>query len=397
MDEYTMMKPKRSGGKILLIVFAFILGCATLGLGLGAGYRAVAHFFPVSEPVIEATEAEDSGVVTVRTNPLVVPINPVEPSFSNIIPLVKDAVVSINVLAQTQTRFGVQESPGSGSGFIFAEDTDYIYIATNNHVVEGANIITVSLDDEASATAVIVGADPGSDIAVLAVSRADMIEKGIPFMIAALGDSDALRMGDAVVAIGNAMGEGQTVTQGIVSALDLEITISDASLPNALHLNVLQTDAAVNRGNSGGPLINANGEVIGIVTAKLFGNSVEGMGYALPMNEARIIMEELMSNGVVRQPFFGITWSPIDEFTRSLFNLPSTGLMIATIEQGSPADLAGLTLRDIIIGFNDRDTRTHDDLIAARDASRIGEVVVIHFYRGTERMSAELTLGSIIR
>ncbi|MCL2388718.1 MAG: trypsin-like peptidase domain-containing protein [Defluviitaleaceae bacterium] len=379
------------GSRLFVLLMAFCIGGVTLGLGLGVGYVATHHFLPVPVP-LEAQEFSEAFITTVRVNPVVVPIDTDEPCFVDIIPEAKAAVVSINVTAPIG-RGGRGEIPGSGSGFIFAEDDDYVFIATNNHVIENTNSISISLDDNENVPARVVGYDRASDVAVIAASKVDLEEKGVPFVVARLGNSDLLRMGDSVIAIGNAMGEGQTVTRGIISALSLSIEIPDVR--SRLNLDVLQTDAAVNRGNSGGPLVNRYGEVIGIVTAKLIGEDIEGMGYALPINNVYSLLMDILETGSVRRTFIGIN-NPTDisEFLRSLFNLPSTGILVREIQEGSPADIAGILPDDLIIRFNNVRVSSAAEIRSALDNARPGEEATIEFYRDGQLMEVSVVLGS---
>ena len=383
--------PKRTGRKIALALLIIVAGCATLGIGIGIGNAVGQSFVP--EAVADEMYT-DMQVTSVRVNPLAIPINPQDPSIADIIPKVKDAVVSISVLSGASRPFGV-DMPGSGSGFIFYEDEDSVFIATNNHVIEGANQITISLDDNENVIAHVVGADPASDLAVIAVSKADLAEKGVPYIVAAIGDSDIMRMGDTVLAIGNAMGEGQTVTKGIVSALNLTITIGDAGMRNRITLDVLQTDAAVNRGNSGGPLLNHHGEVIGVVTAKMMGSDIEGMGYAIPMNAAYTILRELKENGSILQPFMGIQHEEISEFLRDLFNLPYSGMLVRAVVPDSPAQQAGLMENDLIIYFNGVRTPGRTVFVEELLSYRPGDTVVITVFRDGEVVDLDLTLGAM--
>ena len=378
-----------------LIVLAVFLGTATLGLGVGAGHTVARYFLP--ESVINFGTVEVQNITTVRVNPLVVPINPQDPNFVDVIPLVKDAVVSIQVTSAVARPFGGrQELPGAGSGFIFAEDEDYVYIATNNHVIENTNTIRISLDDNESIPARVIGSDEESDLAVLAANRAELLEKGIPFTIAAFGNSDLMRMGDAVIAIGNAMGEGQIVTKGIVSAININIDVPDQGR-RILNLNVMQTDAAVNRGNSGGPLINLNGEVIGIVTAKLLGADIEGMGYALPSNNIYGLIMDLKEVGSIRAPFVGIDFYEFNERVSRSFNMPSPGILVTDVLAGSPAETAGILVGDFIVAFNEYEIRSAEDYYDSLNASRAGEEIILSFFRDGERMEISVVLGSALR
>jgi serine protease Do len=386
-----------NGKKVFLIILAVCLGGATLGLGLGAGYAITRHFMPETEIVANVIDGSENVITTVRLNPLVVPIDTHEPSFVEIIPDAKSAVVSISVTAPA-SRSLRGEVPGSGSGFIFAKDDEYVFIATNNHVVEGTNTINVSLDDNENIPARVVGYDRASDVAVIAALRAEMEAKEVPFRLAQMGDSDLLRMGDSVIAIGNAMGEGQTVTRGIVSAVSLSIEIPDTR--HRLSLDVLQTDAAVNRGNSGGPLVNQHGEVIGIVTAKLIGADIEGMGYALPINNVYPLLMDIVETGSVRRTDIGLTAAQeITEFRRGLFNLPSTGVLVQGIIEGSPSCIAGLLRDDLIVQFGNHRISNREDFEDALGSFRPGDEVVIHVYRENEsrefiRMEVPVVLGS---
>lgn len=383
------MENKKSGGaKIFVIILAICLGGIMLGLGLAAGYAITRHFLPEEEVRVEEPEPIDHTLTTVRVNPLIVPLQPQEPCFVEIIPDVKAAVVSINVLAAA----GRGEVPGSGSGFIFAEDSDYVFIATNNHVIENTTAIFISLDDGENVPARVVGYDRASDIAVIAASRAEVEEKDVKFTVARMGDSDALRMGDSVVAIGNAMGEGQTVTRGIISALDLSIEIPDNR--TRLTLDVLQTDAAVNRGNSGGPLVNQSGEVVGIVTAKLIGTHIEGMGYALPINNVLPLLTDILETGSIRRTFVGVVTSEISPFLQGLFNLPSTGILVNEVIENSPAYEAGIARGDLIVQFDERRISGFDDWVNALENARPGDRVAFGIYRDGERIEISVVLTS---
>jgi len=378
------------GRKFFTVLLFVVLGCATLGAGVGVGYAMGQRAVPA--PVIPQHSLPD--VTTVHVNPIAIPINPQEPSIADIVPMVKDAVVSISVIAGQTRPFG-GTAPGSGSGFIFYQDDDFVFIATNSHVVENATRILVSLDDTEEAPAHVVGADPDSDIAVLAVERAYLYEKGVPYTVASFGDSSAMRMGDTVIAIGNAMGGGQVVTKGIISAMDLTIEVSDPNRRGRLTLEVMQTDAAVNRGNSGGPLFNQRGEVIGIVTAKQMGPDIEGMGYAIPSDIAVDILMSLKETGSVRRPWIGIGHDEFSEFMRSLFNMPYSGVLVLEVFHDSPAEAAGIMVNDLLIYFNDTRLYGWPEFFAILAESRPGDDVTLMVFRDGEYVELNLVLGSI--
>ena len=392
------MPKKRIGffGKLLIVMLAIAVGGTFLGIGIGTGYVAMQHLLP--ETYVEP-QVQVPGFNSISLEPALITIDPQTPDFTDVISQVKDSVVSINVTA-TINRGGFlppAEQPGAGSGFIFAQNDEYVFIATNNHVVAAATLITISLDDNEKVVAAKIGADEDSDLAVLAVSREDLAEKGVPYIVAPLGCSDSMRMGDSVVAIGNAMGAGQTATKGIVSAVNLQITVQDPHTRTSLNLDVLQTDAAVNQGNSGGPLINQHGEVIGIVTAKLFGHGIEGMGYVLPINNIRYLLEELKLQGSIRHPWSGIGSEEISEVHRNLFNLPSAGIIVMSTIPDGPAYHAGIKERDLIVNFGGQPITTMAEFREAIAAHRPGDEVIIGFYRSGEYMELPLVLGGITR
>jgi len=392
--------PTRSSGifkKMLITMLAIAIGGAFLGLGLGAGYIATRHFMDSrTTPAIEMPQ--DMQINTIQLESPVVSIDPRTPDFTDVIAQVKDSVVSINVTSAPRQGGGIfggiPENHGAGSGFFFAQDEEYVFVATNHHVIAGAATITVSIDDDTRIPARIIGSAPDYDLAVLAVTKVDLEEKGVPFVLATLGCSDTMRMGDSVVAIGNAMGAGQTVTKGIISAVDMQITVHDPSTNAVLTLDVMQTDAAVNQGNSGGPLINQYGEVVGIVTAKLFGHGIEGMGYVLPVSNIEHMLADMQETGSIRIPFMGIQHYDVDEALRDMFNLPSVGVLIRSVSEGAPAYIAGLMERDIIVRFDGEVVYGQQQFIDLLLARRPGDTVTIGVYRNNEYMEVELTLGS---
>ncbi|MDE5863055.1 MAG: trypsin-like peptidase domain-containing protein, partial [Lachnospiraceae bacterium] len=248
-----------------------------------------------------------------------------------------------------------QEVTGSGSGIIIGQEDDKILIVTNNHVIDGAKEITVAFCDETAVAATVKGADAAADLAVLEVQAKDMEEETLEkIKVAALGSSDTLRVGESAIAIGNALGYGQSVTVGYISAVDREVDLEDKTM------RMLQTDATINPGNSGGALLNAKGEVIGINTVKFVDSKVEGMGYAIPISSAIPIINDLMNQEVIaerEQGYLGIQGkATTDEDVQGL-NMPK-GVYVVKIVEGSPADECGLKAGDIITKFADRDVST---------------------------------------
>jgi len=375
---------------IAILSIIAILGGGSLGVGLSVGF-AIGRLYTASAapaPEYHPQAAEEPIAFTFADQPTeTIPLEIQVSNITNVVQTISGSVVSINLEVPSTNRFQQRiYNPGSGSGILFSKDDNFVYIATNNHVVDRAARITVSLDDEYEIEATFIGGDWHADLAVLSVPRSAL--EGKDYHIAVFGDSSQMRVGDEVVAIGNPMGEGQTATRGIISAINREITVDRRTL------TVLQTDAAINPGNSGGALANIHGEVIGINTAKAIAFHIEGMGYALPSNEALIILNQLLEEGTTPRPYLGIRFHHIDERTRQMFALPSVGVMVRSVEAYSPAEEAGLTEGDLIVEFNQNPIETAEDLANALSQTEIGEVVVLSIYRnGNQPATITVTIG----
>jgi S1-C subfamily serine protease len=294
-----------------------------------------------------------------------------------------------------------QRQQALGSGFVIDKSGR---IVTNFHVVEAAEDIEVSFSNRDSVKARLVGKDPSTDLAVLKV---DVDARALTPL--RLGNSDRVRVGDSVVAIGNPLGYERSVTAGIVSALHRPLTA-----PNDFTIDdVIQTDAAINSGNSGGPLIAANGHVIGVNTAIATGNTGArgniGIGFAVPVNTVRDVASQLIDRGRVEHPFLGVGAQPIDKEIADVFNLPvEQGLLVVRVFNGSGADKAGLLAGttevvvagesyllggDIIVEIDGKQARTAEDLREAVSAKKPGDKIDIEAYRGDDKRSFEVTLG----
>lgn len=271
------------------------------------------------------------------------------------------SVVSITSTIQSSNYygFGTQESEGAGSGFIVAKTKDNLMIATNNHVVSDATSLTVGFVDDTTAKATVVGTDSSADLAVISVKIKDIKDStASKIKVATLGSSDDLKVGEEVVAIGNALGYGQSVTTGVVSAKNREVSLTDGTM------NLLQTDAAINPGNSGGVLINMDGQVVGINNAKLEDTSVEGMGYAIPITTAKTILTDLMNANSVSTKdaaFLGVVGRDINESYSSALGIPS-GIYVSQVVSGSPAEKAGISAGDVITKFEGNNVSTMSGL-----------------------------------
>ncbi len=289
------------------------------------------------------------------------------------------------------------ESVSAGSGIIIGENDDELLLVTNNHVVEGAKEISVGFIDDEVYEAVVKGTDPENDLAVIAVKLSDIKDSTMDkIVIATMGDSDALEIGEQVVAIGNALGYGQSVTTGIVSALDREVEIDN------LTSKLIQTDAAINPGNSGGALLNMRGEVIGINSAKFASAQVEGMGYAIPISTATPIIEELMNRRtreVVDKKdasYLGISGVSVTNEVSKTYNIP-TGVYISEVEKNGPADKGGIKEGDVIKKFDGVTVSSINDIKEQLNYYKAGEKIKILVKRpdGSEYkdVTVEVTLG----
>ena len=286
----------------------------------------------------------------------------------------------------TTNYWGFQTtSAASGSGFILTADG---YVLTNYHVIESSSSISVTLYDGKSYDATLIGYDESSDIAVLKIDA-----EGLTPVV--LGDSDNLNVGDSVVAIGNPLGELTfSLTSGAVSALNREITLS-----NSVTMNLIQTDCAINSGNSGGALFNLYGEVIGITNAKYSGSgsgaSIDNIGFAIPINHVRGIVESIIENGYVAKPYIGVTVSDVSEETMG-YGLPA-GAAVKAVSEDSPAEKAGLQVNDIITAVNGKEISGRTGLSEAVSAASVGDTLTLTVYRQGKTISVNVTVGEQIQ
>ncbi|MCM1184477.1 MAG: trypsin-like peptidase domain-containing protein [Roseburia sp.] len=322
------------------------------------------------------------------------------------------SVVSITAKGVTEVRtmFGTfqQDSEGSGSGIIIGENETELLIVTNYHVVSGSNELTVVFSYEENnenpsmVAARIKGYDADKDLAVIAVSLDNLTEEmRSRIKIATIGDSSTLTLGQEVVAIGNALGYGQSVTNGIISALDREVTVYDNN--NPITNRLIQTNAAINPGNSGGALLNMNGELIGINSVKVSADSVEGMGYAIPISDVQSIIEELAlkeTRDVVdadAQGYLGIGGTDVTEEISETYGMP-VGIFINTVYDHSPAQAAGLAKGNIITKFDGQTVRSMSALQTLLTYYRAGETVevtaMVQGANGYTEQTFSLTLGT---
>ena len=286
-----------------------------------------------------------------------------------------------------------QEVESQGSGIIIGQNDSELLIATNNHVVEGADTLSVCFADDNACEATVKGTDSDNDLAVIAVKLSDISDDTMSqIKIAEIGDSDQLQVGEQVVAIGNALGYGQSVTTGIVSAVNRQL--EDSNSENGF----IQTDAAINPGNSGGALLNMQGEVIGINSAKYADNAVEGMGYAIPISKAQPILEKLMNRQTRDKvdtddaSYLGVEIADLSTEAIQMFSMPE-GAFVSSVQSGSPAEDAGLQKGDIIVDFDGQSITCRSDLNSKMEYYASGEKVDITVYRADDGEYVEKTIS----
>lgn len=325
-------------------------------------------------------------------------------TVSEVASICMPSVVSItNASVKTVQDFfgGVQQYPieSTGSGIIVGQNEKELLIATNNHVVEGADTITVAFNDDAVYEAQIKGNAADSDLAVIAVKLEDMSEETLgSIKVVTLGDSDSLQIGEQVVAIGNALGYGQSVTSGWVSAVNREMVDSDGNSTGKL----IQTDAAINPGNSGGALLNMRGELIGINSAKAAATEVEGMGYAIPIATAQPILDELMNRETRykadedKAAYIGVTCMSVESEASKMYGIP-TGAFVDSVEEGGPAEAAGIKKGDIIVKFDGITITGSTELVSKLEYYEAGETVDVVISRAEngeyKEQTVSVTLG----
>lgn len=293
-------------------------------------------------------------------------------------------VVGVSNRGRVQDFFGRTsvEERGSGSGVIIDSRG---YIVTNHHVIDGASEIIVSLADGRKVQAELVGSDSRTDLAVLKIEAKDL-------PVAVLGDSSQIKTGELVVAIGNPLGIefARSVTMGVVSATERTLTIGDQQF------SLIQTDAAINPGNSGGALVNNQGHVIGINSAKLVISGVEGMGFAIPISDAKPIIDELIEKGYVSRPYLGIAGTVVDEITAQRAKVPQ-GILVRQLVVGGPAHKAGLHEMDIITAVDGQEVKDFNELNKVFEKHKPGDQVNITVYRDGANLELNLTLGEMPR
>jgi 2-alkenal reductase len=363
--------------KLLLFILAIILIGGSALLGAMAGGVIVYRLMSQNQSATAINTTQD----------LVVNTTDVETAITSAVQNVGPAVVTVvATVPGQQTFFGYSgDSTSSGSGVFISSDG---YILTNNHVIDGAQKIQVIFADGSQQDATLVGTDQYSDLAVLKISGA------VP-AVAKLGNSDALNPGETVIAIGSPLGDFKnTVTVGVVSATGRSIDTGSGYSIDGL----IQTDAAINQGNSGGPLVNLAGEVIAINTLIIrssgTGTVAEGLGFAIPINTARVISEQIIQKGYVSRPYLGINWQPITPRVAAIYRLPvQYGVYITDVASNSPASKAGLQVGDIITGIDNTTLDETHAYINTLFQYSAGDTVTLTIMRNGRQTQVQVTLG----
>ena len=370
-----------AGAVAVLCICTLLLSCAS---GFFGAYLATADMNTTPQADSTPGESTDPSVIYQSANS---PTSGMSAdggtsSYYNVANLVKDTVVEITTEYVISDRFQYITS-GAGSGVIITQDG---YVLTNNHVIvddngDVADTITVRLTNGKEYAAKVIGTDSDSDIAVIKIDGGEEL-----FPCAVMGDSDKLAVGEEVIAVGNPLGElGGTVTNGIISALDREVNV-DGTL-----MNLLQTNAAINPGNSGGGLFNMAGELVGVVNAKSSGTGIEGLGFAIPINDAVNISEQLITQGYVSgKPWLGITFYQASNFSQALYyNLPSLGIYVVEMQPGLNDTV--FQIRDRIIAMDGKEVSTISDISTLIKTYNVGDTITFSVYRNGRLIEVNAT------
>lgn len=384
-------KKKKSGKKLGLSIAAI---CAALLVAGGSFYAGIRYVADSGDSEITQAGASNNAVVA-NAGTITISDNndEISSTITEVVENSMPSMVSISTISE-ETMGGVYgyfysyifgddydptyQTSASGSGIIIGQNEEELLIVTNNHVIDGADEIAAEFIDGESYDATVKGTAADNDLAVISVKLSDISADTLSkIKVATLGNSDTLKLGEPAIAIGNALGYGQSVTVGYISAKARPVQLTDKTL------ELLQTDAAINPGNSGGALLNIKGEVIGINSAKYSDTSVEGMGYAIPITDAMPIIEELMTSTYVsdeEKPYLGIYGQDVPESYKTRFDWPE-GVYVTQINPESPAALAGLKAGDIITAIDDTEISTMEELQEIISGHNVGDKVTLSVTR----------------
>lgn len=386
-----MNKEKRPFNQFITGVLVTSLVCGTM-IGVGIGIVG-----PISNSYVNAAENENTFSFNKLNNSSDFEYTQLqyvpEISTTEINDKVGPSVVYIESTIVTNDFFNnPYEGLGAGSGIIYKETNDKYYIATNNHVIANASKIRITFEGGEIVEASLTGGDAPTDLAVVSVEKSNMSQETKDLLkVAEFGNSDEVQVGEIAIAIGNPLGSEfeNSVTQGIISALNREIQVDDRNL------TVIQTDTAINPGNSGGALVNSKGEVIGINSVKIIETGVEGMGFAIPTNIAVPILEDLITNGNISRPQLGIKGLNVTDDLAGIYGLP-LGVYVGEVVQGGAAEKAGIIATDIITEFNGEKIFNMDSLTELIKTCKVGDTIDVRIIRNsTSQMLLKVTLEAI--
>ena len=393
------VKTKKKNGKTIGLSIAAI--CAAIIIGGGSFYAGVSYYDHSGGSAGQSTSSGSSAVVA---NANTVSVSSDDTEINNTVTTVVEnampSMVAISTVSEEEVdefygyfyRFfdedfdNTYEVQASGSGIIISQNSEELLIVTNNHVIDGATEISVEFIDGKSYPATIRGTAPANDLAVISIKLSDIDSDSLSAIkVATLGDSDKLKLGESAIAIGNALGYGQSVTVGYISAKERTVQLDDKTM------TLLQTDAAINPGNSGGALLNIKGEVIGINSAKYSDTTVEGTGYAIPISDALPIITELMNSTYVpdeEKPYLGIAGDAVPTSYQERFGWPE-GVYVSQIVSGSPAELAGLKSGDIITAIDGAEVKSMDDIQTILGEHSVGDQIKLSVTRTSRGKTEE--------
>lgn len=409
-DRKKKKKPAGPGKKwattvAMAVVFGLVAGLVFTGV-TAAGRQLTApketEKIQLAAPELETKENSDVMELPAE-NPSVRSGGTVADVAAQCMPsLVTISTISVEEMRSFFGQTQQYEVEGAGTGVIVGQNDTELLIATNNHVVSGAKSLSVGFIDETAVAGAVKGYDASTDLAVVAVELESISAETMnQIRVCEMGNSDELVLGEQVVAIGNALGIGQSVTSGYISAFNRELDLSDGTY-TFTSSNLIQTDASINSGNSGGALLNMRGQLIGINEAKRSGNSssasVDNIGFAIPISKAEPILENLMTLTTrdkvddEHKAYIGITCADVNQEAASMYNIP-TGVCLTGIMEGSPADQAGLKKGDILTSFDGRQVATYDELINLLQYYAAGETVDVVVQRSDEGEYSERTVS----
>lgn len=410
-ENYRREKKNRFFKKIKKVTCFSALAFA-LGVSASIGYNsALQNKNEQVETVTSAINKSTSNAILTTSNNSQNSVTTTVIDVSNVVEDTMPSIVAVNCITYTQGNksnmygfygFGgynhnqqVQETESCGTGIIIGKNDSELLIVTNYHVVEDTDKVSVAFVDNTSAECTVKGYDSDADLAVIAVPLKNITSDTLSNInIATLGDSDELRVGETAIAIGNALGYGQSVTTGVISALERQVELTDKTM------TLIQTDAAINPGNSGGALLNSKGEVIGINTVKYSSDEVEGMGYAIPISDALPIIKELMNEETIpesERAYLGISGQEITEQYQAVYGMPA-GVYITSVGEGTPAQKAGLRQGTIITGIDNKKITSMEQISKILNKHKAGDVIEMTILQANngeyKEKTISVTLGS---